>query len=98
LSPADGGDIEQVAVRIGAAAFRIGCLAFLGRALGIELLNTLGDFPVVFNMKAEVIKSRLVSRLFGSVAFSIARFTSPSERCTEPFLVRYISVISNTRL
>src|SRR5678810_1412340 len=79
LSPADGGDIEQIAVRIGAAAFRIGRLALLGRALGIDLLNTLGDFPVVFNLKAEVIKSRLVPRLFGIRSVCLL-YTSPSPR------------------
>src|SRR5205823_7488741 len=60
LTPADRGNIEQVAIRIGAAAFRIGRLAFFGRAVGIDFFDALGDFLIVFDVKTKMIKARLM--------------------------------------
>src|SRR3989442_1618866 len=63
-APADGRDVEKIPVWIRAAPFSISGLTLFWSAFGINLLDASCDFFVVFDMKAEMIESGLVPRLF----------------------------------
>ena len=64
-TPADSGDIEEVAVGIRSTPLGIAGFALFWGALWIDFLNASSGLFVVFDVKAEVIEARLMSRFLG---------------------------------